>query len=39
MFWDPPKAGGRACPLLLLSGTKSDSNAKKWRPKRANEQE
>jgi len=32
MFWDPPKAGGRACLLLPLSGTKSDPNKKYGSP-------
>jgi len=39
IFLEPPKAQARACPLVSLSATFSDSNAEIWRPQRANWQE
>jgi len=39
IYWTHPKAGGQALPLVSLSGTKSDFNAEKWPPKRANRQD
>jgi len=36
MFWEPPKAGDRACPLAAIFGTKREFNGEKWPPKRAN---
>jgi len=39
IFWEPPNAGDRACPLAAFSGTKSDFNGQKWPPKRTNWQD